>query len=106
LRELKAKWKVSIGSLIYRANKLELISPFVYRRLWTYMSSCGFRKKEPDCGLEREIPKLLITMIETQGKCTDDLPAALHITQSVFSERYPQYNPLNNRSRSVRTETT
>ena len=59
LRELKSKWKVSMGSLLYRAHKLGTIKESAYRRMWMFFSSQGFRKNEPDCGIPEEKPNLL-----------------------------------------------
>ncbi|MDD3588256.1 MAG: ImmA/IrrE family metallo-endopeptidase [Thermoguttaceae bacterium] len=105
LLKLKSKWKVSIGALIYRANKLKLLLPFAYRKLWTFMSSQGYRKKEPSCGIEREVPVLLNHLLLNQQEATPDLPTFLHLTASGFEARYPQLDNLDNGSRSVRTDT-
>ena len=90
LLELKKIWKVSIGALIYRANRLGTITAFTYRKLWTYMSSCGYRKKEPNCGIIRETPCLLDEMLKQQQKKTPDLCSFFHLKPDILKARYPQ----------------
>lgn len=69
------------------------------------MSSQGYRKKEPSCGIEREVPVLLNHLLLNQQEATPDLPTFLHLTASGFEARYPQLDNLDNWSRSVRTDT-
>ncbi|MBI5310680.1 MAG: ImmA/IrrE family metallo-endopeptidase [Actinobacteria bacterium] len=52
LLQLKARWKVSIAALVYRLNKLGLLSEWHHRNLWIELSSLDMRTKEPD-----EIPR-------------------------------------------------
>ncbi len=57
---LKERWKVSIGAMIMRCAKLDMLSEEHQRRLWKYFSARGWRKSEPlDDVLESERPRLL-----------------------------------------------
>lgn len=57
---LKERWKVSIGAMIMRCAKLDMLSEEYQRRLWKYFSGRGWRKSEPfDDTLEPENPRLL-----------------------------------------------
>ncbi len=57
---LKERWKVSIGAMIMRCARLDMLSEEHHRRLWKYFSSRGWRKSEPlDDVLEPEQPRLL-----------------------------------------------
>ncbi len=53
LRLLKAKWKVSIGMMVMRAEQLNFISDQQAQRLWRSYSRRGWRTHEP---LDNEIP--------------------------------------------------
>ena len=57
---LKERWKASIGAMIMRCAKLDMLSEEHQRRLWKYFSARGWRKSEPlDDVLEPEQPRLL-----------------------------------------------
>jgi Zn-dependent peptidase ImmA (M78 family) len=57
---LKERWKASIGAMIMRCRKLDMLSEEYQRRLWKYYSARGWRKSEPqDDVLEPEHPRLL-----------------------------------------------
>lgn len=90
LKQLKSKWKISMASLIYRAHKLGKISDAIYRRIMMYMSSHGFRKHEPDCGLVPETPSLLNNMIQEFLTETQDALSRLKLSESRFKDRYPE----------------
>lgn len=51
--QLKKKWKVSIGAMIYRCQALELLTPNQIKYLKDQMSYNGYWKKEP---LDDQIP--------------------------------------------------
>jgi Zn-dependent peptidase ImmA (M78 family) len=60
MRALKSKWKVAIGAMIKRLEKLEYISDHHARRLWINRTQRGWRTREPfDETLEPEKPRLL-----------------------------------------------
>jgi len=57
---LKERWKASVGAMIMRCAKLEMLSEEHQRRLWKYYSARGWRKSEPlDDELAPEHPRLL-----------------------------------------------
>ena len=90
LRELKSRWKVSMGSLLYRAHYLGVIKESTYRRMWMLFSSLGFRKSEPDCGILEEKPNLLNLLMRDFVAGTQDVLGELFLTQVRFHERYPE----------------
>jgi len=47
LIKLKAKWHVSIASLIVRAKTLEVMDGRAYSQAWKALSARGWRKREP-----------------------------------------------------------
>ena len=57
---LKERWKVSIGAMIMRCAKLDMLSDQDRQRLWKQFSARGWRKGEPlDDSLALEEPRLL-----------------------------------------------
>ena len=90
LELLKRKWKISMASLIVRAHTIGTISDVIYRRMMMFMSSCGLRKYEPDCGLVPETPSLLNNMIHEFFAETQDALSRLKLSESRFKDRYPE----------------
>ena len=90
LKTLKSQWKMSMASLIYRAHALGNISDAVYHRLLVFMSTYGFRKHEPECGLVFETPSLLNSMMREFYTETLDAPAQLGLSLQRFTNRYLQ----------------
>lgn len=90
LRDLKAKWKMSMGALVHRAQDIGLLKPAESRRIWFLFGRYGYRKREPGMGLAPEkangIRRLLDMFRESRGD--DNLPAFLHLAQSLFEQRY------------------
>lgn len=80
LKELKLKWKVSIGLLIMRAEEVGLISHDQAERLWKNRARMGWRTWEPyDDELEPERPVLVaksIRLLIESG--TVSIPDILH----------------------------
>lgn len=59
-RSLKARWKISIGVMIYRCSELGVITPDQTKRLWINYARRGWRQGEPlDDELPAEQPRLL-----------------------------------------------
>ena len=57
---LKERWRTSVGAMIIRCAKLDMLSEEYHRRLWKHYSTRGWRKSEPlDDELEPECPRLL-----------------------------------------------
>ena len=62
---LKERWKVSVGAMIMRCAKLDLLSEEYQRRLWKHYSGRGWRKGEPyDDVLKPEQPRLLSRSVQ------------------------------------------
>lgn len=60
LAMLKPMWKVSMGALITRASRLDLIAPRQARYLWMQMGRAGYRDREPaELDIPNEEPRLL-----------------------------------------------
>ena len=94
LEQLKRKWKVSMASLVYRAHFLKKISDVFYRRIMMFMTSRGFRKHEPECGLVPETPTLLNNMIQEFFAETQDALSTLKLSESRFKDRYQDLGGL------------
>ncbi len=90
LRELKAKWKVSMGALVMRAKSLGAITDAEEKRIWFLFSRYGYRKHEPPMGLVEEKPQgitwLASKFAEAKGA---EAPAALFLSSGLFARRYP-----------------
>jgi len=89
LKHLKVKWRVSMSALVRRARDVESTTVTAYRRTCVFLSSCGYRKHEPDFGLKHENPtlidKLMCRLLE-RGEDLDDL---LLLSPLRLSTRYP-----------------
>lgn len=68
--ELKEYWKVSMQSLIRRANKLGVITPRRYMSLFQQLSRAGYRKREP-FPIERESPQLVQRLLDSHKEHLD-----------------------------------
>ncbi len=81
LYRMKSVWRVSIGAMINRASKAELISKDTAQRLWINYSRRGWRRSEPlDDQLEREYPKTLYRaeqIVLDKGHTVDELRQAV-----------------------------
>ena len=89
LMVLKTRWRMSMASLIFRAHALGEIGDGVYRRTMIFLSSCGYRKKEPACGVLPEHPDLVLRLMKRYIEETPDALNQLHLTRERFGERYP-----------------
>lgn len=91
LRELKAKWKVSMGALVMRAKSLGAITDSEEKRIWFLFSRYGYRKREPPMGLVEERPQgiawLAMKFAKSKGA---EAPAALFLSPGLFARRYPE----------------
>lgn len=92
LRMLKIRWKVSMGSLLYRAHSLGTIKDSMYRRTWMFLSSQGYRKREPDCGIAEEHPALLARLMGSFVANNHNALETLCLSESRFHVRYPEIN--------------
>lgn len=64
LGRLKERWGVSLQALLFRARHLGVMSEVTYRNAMTYMSSRGWRRREPGLMPSVEQPSLLPRAIE------------------------------------------
>lgn len=90
LGDLKRKWKISMAAALYRANTTGRVNDREYRRLCITLSSMGFRKREPLCGLAPENPNLLLAIVEEcrQKIGENALLDYLSLNERVFRLRY------------------
>jgi len=102
LSSLKAYWKVSMGSLIERANQLGTITERQRRYLWTQMAKNGYKRREPprlDFPIEK--PSLLYDLIKLHADKLDysetELCRLLCLMSDEFKELYSHENLTNNK---------
>ncbi len=74
LADLKRYWKCSMSAIIMRAGQLKTINDEKKGNLFIKMSSAGFNKIEPDCGIKQEIPALINQLFK------------LHLTELEYTE--------------------
>lgn len=91
LGQLKLKWKVSMGALLYRAQETRLQSPHTTKRLWIQMSQAGYRTREPEeFSIEREKPTIFSRLIEAHlnelAYSTNELAILLRTEVGEFRE--------------------
>lgn len=102
LRELKAKWKMSMGALVHRAQDIGMIKKSEASRIWFLFGRYGYRKREPGMGLAPErargVRRLLDMFRETDH---GELLEFLRLSPSLFEQRYgASENTVANHSRS------
>lgn len=69
---LRARWGVSLASLVRRARELNLITDRQYRHLFSQIGARGWRTSEPPSGRRIEKPRGFRKMIEVlYGECPD-----------------------------------
>ena len=83
---------VKMGSLLYRAHSLGTINDSMYRRTWMFLSSLGYRKREPDCGIPDEHPALLTREMSRFVASNPNALETLCLSASRFHARYPEIN--------------
>jgi Zn-dependent peptidase ImmA (M78 family) len=93
LGELKRKWKVSMISLLYRADDLGYVSPNQKRYLIQQFNQLQIRRREPvELDVPIEKPKLLRRWIadfkDKNRFSTAKVAEALHLTTDEFIEVY------------------
>jgi Zn-dependent peptidase ImmA (M78 family)/DNA-binding XRE family transcriptional regulator len=92
LADLKLKWRVSMGAILYRAKKLNIIDQRRYTYMWTQMSAAGYRIREPhEELLENEKPTLEKELLryhrEDLSYSASDLSDALDISEEELAKR-------------------
>jgi len=93
LAGLKKEWRVSMQSLLYRANELGYVTANQYRYLWQQISARGWRLREPaDTEFEPEAPQVLPAIMNAHFSVLDYSPAELQqlirIHEGEFHEMY------------------
>lgn len=84
---------VKMGSLLCRAHSLGTINDYsMYRRAWMFLSSIGYRKREPDCGIADEHPALLTREMSRFVASNPNALEALCLPASRFHAHYPVIN--------------
>ncbi len=87
--QLKARWRVSLAAILYRAYSLSLIDALTYRRSFKYLSARGWRKTEPNEPLEPQ-PELLYDSIATLhhelGEAPSHMCKRLHFKHETFEQ--------------------
>ncbi len=74
IARLKARWGVSMQTLIRRARDLGTITERQYRYLFEQLSTRGWRMKEPDnLNIPEEKPRLVMKMIEELYETSDTI---------------------------------
>jgi Zn-dependent peptidase ImmA (M78 family)/DNA-binding XRE family transcriptional regulator len=93
LAELKGKWKVSMQSLVYRGNDLEVVTDNQKRYLIGQFNTNNIRRREPpELDIPKEKPTLLTQLISKyrsrQKMSVADLASLLHLYEEDFIKRY------------------
>lgn len=94
LVELKKTWKISMAAALRRAKDIGIVNEREYRRLCINLSSMGFRKREPLCGLVPEIPTLLEQIVNECRRQLGEEPLwdYLNLDEQVCNLRYPSHS--------------
>jgi len=91
LADMKRTWKVSMQSILYRAQKQNLVSYNRCRYLWAQFSSKGWRKSEP-IEITKESPTLIKRMIKMMSDklnySNEDVAKIFALNLKEFEERY------------------
>lgn len=97
LADLKRVWKVSMQSILFRANKEELITPNQYRGIMVQFNARGIRKKEP-IDIPKENPSNVETMINlfiTELNYTkEDLAKTFSLHYREFEDKFFGTTPI------------
>lgn len=96
LLELKMRWGVSLGALLYRARTLGVISESAYRRAMARMSSEGWRQHEPGDLGAAETPTMLRTALELlqkRGVTLEMLAAEARLPGAAIAEMVGEHLP-------------
>ena len=86
--DAKQRWKVSSAALIYRMHHLKLISPWVYRTLYTEISKRGYRTAEPNSA-PRETSQILekvVSALRAEGISREYLAKGLSISERELND--------------------
>jgi Zn-dependent peptidase ImmA (M78 family) len=81
LIEAKRRWKVSLGALVYRMHRLQMLTDWQYRSLFIEMGRRGYRTKEPN-GIPRETSQVVAKVFKSlhdDGVTRTDIARMLHV---------------------------
>jgi Zn-dependent peptidase ImmA (M78 family)/transcriptional regulator with XRE-family HTH domain len=85
---LKEQWGVSMQALLFKAKRLEIMSPVTYRNAMTTVSSRGWRRQEPGDMPTVERPSLLpraVELLAEEGLTTQHLAQQCRVPHELFS---------------------
>ena len=90
LAAMKKEWQMSMGSLIFVADRCGVINRAQKDWLWKQMSMNGYRRREPpELDLQNEAPKTLndLIVLHTQdlGYGIGDLARTMHVFEDEFA---------------------
>ena len=90
---LKPYWKVSIGSLLYKAKTLKSVDDGQMQYLWRKRSMLGWNTKEPaSLDFPNETPTLLHALLQNMqddlGYSLEELATAMHLHVSEVCQMY------------------
>lgn len=90
---LKPYWKVSVGSLLYKAKTLKSVDEGQMQYLWRKRSALGWNTKEPESlDFPNEQPTLLNALLQNMqddlGYSLEELSTALHLHLDEISQMY------------------
>lgn len=93
LAELKRKWKVSMQSILYRANDLEIISDNQKRYLLEQFNTLNIRRREPaelDVPIEKPtaLRDLIISFKNKSKKSVKEVADFFNLEREDFLEKY------------------
>ena len=90
LKGVKAKWKISMSSIVLQANRMGVMGDSTYRRTLIWLSSIGCRKQEPLCGIVPEKPHAATATIKRY--IGNDIQAIddFGLSREKFFARYPE----------------
>lgn len=98
LAQLKRYWRVSMASLLHRAEDLQTITPSKARSLWAQMSKAGYRTREPvELDTQGDHPWLLHQLVAAHlndlGYTTADMARILPLLEDELWAFYLQDQP-------------
>jgi Predicted Zn peptidase len=90
---LKPYWKVSIGSLIYKAKTLKSVDEGQMQYMWRKRSALGWNTKEPESlDFPNEQPTLLNALLQNMqddlGYSLEELASAMHLHLDEICQMY------------------
>lgn len=93
---LKGYWKVSIAALVRRTYDLGIINKARYTSLNVQLSRDGYKKNEPDYGMQRERPTLFKQLMDVHlnelGYSEEQLADKMCLTVTEFKQIYDIYS--------------